>query len=386
MTASGFAEGLLARVQCAGTRQTVEPTRDRRRRMPTSQRAAAKRSMCSPAMRRVVWGRLDEMQPTDVINPLDVSRFFFEGRSEARLRGAAGAGPARVCRKTCRSKESTCRSSGAGDSIASTSRRRRSISPPAQALRIVACLAIGCPTLPPAGRRSRAGLLATTRRAARGSRHDRARGLGVSAYRGFEAVRALHSAERSIRRSAGRTRCVYPRFTMLGGDFETVAERGAFAARWRLSSSDAFQSPDCGRRRASRSTPASASIGGPATIGQRTVLVHSRAYDVRRSPIDGDGARRRVADRVGGSDVRAGAVSAQGFRRLQPDRSVGVRARHRAWRRCATTSRSRVRSAGSPATGAIDRPVRRQRLRLCAAEVLFLRHTRGLKLRVTGHL
>ena len=34
---------------------------------------------------RVVWGRLDEVQPTDVINPLDVSRFFFEGRSEARL-------------------------------------------------------------------------------------------------------------------------------------------------------------------------------------------------------------------------------------------------------------------------------------------------------------
>jgi hypothetical protein len=34
---------------------------------------------------RVVWGRLDELQPGDVVNPLDVSRFFFEGRSEARL-------------------------------------------------------------------------------------------------------------------------------------------------------------------------------------------------------------------------------------------------------------------------------------------------------------
>ena len=33
----------------------------------------------------MVWGRLDELQPTDVVNPLDVSRFFFEGRSEARL-------------------------------------------------------------------------------------------------------------------------------------------------------------------------------------------------------------------------------------------------------------------------------------------------------------
>jgi hypothetical protein len=33
----------------------------------------------------VVWGVLDEIQPNDVINPIDVSRFFFEGRSKARL-------------------------------------------------------------------------------------------------------------------------------------------------------------------------------------------------------------------------------------------------------------------------------------------------------------
>jgi hypothetical protein len=34
---------------------------------------------------RIVWGRLDEFQPTDVVNPLDLSRFLLEGRSEARL-------------------------------------------------------------------------------------------------------------------------------------------------------------------------------------------------------------------------------------------------------------------------------------------------------------
>ena len=33
----------------------------------------------------VVWGRLDEVQPSDVINPLDISRYLFEGRNEARL-------------------------------------------------------------------------------------------------------------------------------------------------------------------------------------------------------------------------------------------------------------------------------------------------------------
>jgi hypothetical protein len=33
---------------------------------------------------RLAWGRLDEVQPSDVINPLDVTKFLLEGRSEAR--------------------------------------------------------------------------------------------------------------------------------------------------------------------------------------------------------------------------------------------------------------------------------------------------------------
>jgi hypothetical protein len=33
----------------------------------------------------VVWGRLDEVQPTDVINPLDASKYLLEGRAEGRL-------------------------------------------------------------------------------------------------------------------------------------------------------------------------------------------------------------------------------------------------------------------------------------------------------------
>ena len=34
---------------------------------------------------RIVWGRLDEIQPSDVINPLDTARFLFDGRGAARL-------------------------------------------------------------------------------------------------------------------------------------------------------------------------------------------------------------------------------------------------------------------------------------------------------------
>ncbi len=34
---------------------------------------------------RLVWGRLDEIQPSDVLNPLETSTYFLEGRPEARL-------------------------------------------------------------------------------------------------------------------------------------------------------------------------------------------------------------------------------------------------------------------------------------------------------------
>lgn len=34
---------------------------------------------------RLIWGRLDEVQPSDVINPLDTARYLFDGRSAARL-------------------------------------------------------------------------------------------------------------------------------------------------------------------------------------------------------------------------------------------------------------------------------------------------------------
>jgi len=33
---------------------------------------------------RLVWGRLDEVMPSDVINPIDTSKFFLDGRADAR--------------------------------------------------------------------------------------------------------------------------------------------------------------------------------------------------------------------------------------------------------------------------------------------------------------
>lgn len=34
---------------------------------------------------RLVWGRLDEVMPSDVINPIDAATFFLDGRAQARL-------------------------------------------------------------------------------------------------------------------------------------------------------------------------------------------------------------------------------------------------------------------------------------------------------------
>ena len=34
---------------------------------------------------RLVWGRLDEIMPSDVLNPIDTAKYFLEGRAEARL-------------------------------------------------------------------------------------------------------------------------------------------------------------------------------------------------------------------------------------------------------------------------------------------------------------
>ena len=86
LTVSAFAEGLLAQ------RPVSFRSGERERRtdaMLKAHEAVAEvrlgRFDLYAGYGRVVWGRLDELQPTDVINPLDISRFFFEGRHEARL-------------------------------------------------------------------------------------------------------------------------------------------------------------------------------------------------------------------------------------------------------------------------------------------------------------
>jgi hypothetical protein len=78
-TFSGFAEGLVSERAGTGVRDAIAEVHD------ASVELSLGRVDLLAGFTRVVWGRLDELQPTDVVNPLDVSRFFFEGRAEARL-------------------------------------------------------------------------------------------------------------------------------------------------------------------------------------------------------------------------------------------------------------------------------------------------------------
>ncbi len=114
-TLSGYVDGLLARRveppahACVGRGDQAPRLATRPR--PTDLRRArlADASTSALGVSRVVWGRLDEFQPTDVVNPIDLTRFLLEGRSEARL-PVAWCAAACSCRARRRSRRSSCRS------------------------------------------------------------------------------------------------------------------------------------------------------------------------------------------------------------------------------------------------------------------------------------
>ena len=186
---------------------------------------------------RVVWGRLDELQPTDVVNPLDVSRFFFEGRSEARLpvgliRGRYYFTPAvsvegvyvPVFRR------------GRFDQLEERTSPFAITPDPGAAV----CLAIGCPSLPPSVTEREPSARWTN--AQGGVRFGATTGRldwSVSAYRGFEAfaLANLHPVSFTIVSQ-------HPRFTMIGGDFESVAGEWGIRGEVAAFVDDNFQNSD----------------------------------------------------------------------------------------------------------------------------------------------
>lgn len=78
VTASGFVDGLVAHRGRAVSTALVRP-------QELHVEVLWSKADLRVGLSRVVWGRLDEFLPTDVVNPLDVARFFLDGRVEARM-------------------------------------------------------------------------------------------------------------------------------------------------------------------------------------------------------------------------------------------------------------------------------------------------------------
>jgi hypothetical protein len=185
---------------------------------------------------RVVWGRLDELQPTDVVNPLDLTRFFFEGRSEARLPVAMARGRLFLPRST------TIELLALPDFRPG---RFDQLDEPTSPFNLIADACslgsglggAGGPT-PVTCRRQEPGV--RWQNLQTGARVQTTTGRvdwGVAAFRGFETFGALTLDP------DGTPVETFSRFTMVGGDFEAV--RGQWGIRGEAAwfADDNFQSP-----------------------------------------------------------------------------------------------------------------------------------------------
>jgi Protein of unknown function (DUF1302) len=215
VTASGFVEGLLADRGGKVTDAIVEP-------QDVSLTVRGKRAELMAGLGRVVWGRLDELQPTDVVNPLDLSRFFFEGRGEARLAVPLVRGTLFASDKA--SVEAV---------YVPFFRRARfdRLDEPSSPFNLTAQAAA------PVVDRVPARIAANAQGGARVSVTTARVDWSVSAYDGFRPF-GLYSLT-----PEGALERTYARFTMIGADFETA--KGAWGARGEVAvfPRDAFQTP-----------------------------------------------------------------------------------------------------------------------------------------------
>ena len=178
---------------------------------------------------RLVWGRLDEVMPSDVINPIDTARFFLDSRADARLPVAFVR--SRVFLPSETSIEAV---------IALPGRRGRfdSLDEPTSPFNLLKDLAL--PAQAQAGvRLRREEPAASWRNLQGGLRVSTTAGrvdMSVAAWRGFESFGILSFEPVSFPTEPGPIPLVvgtlverYPRFTMIAGDAEMV--RGGWAIR-----------------------------------------------------------------------------------------------------------------------------------------------------------
>jgi hypothetical protein len=256
LAAAGFVEGLVADRDGATGDAIAEANE-------LSATLRLKRFDVMAGFSRVIWGRLDELQPTDVVNPIDVSRFFFEGRSEARLavpllRAVVFAGE---------------HASIEGIYVPFFRRGRFDrLDEPSSPFNLA-------PAVPYADRVPPR----TAGNAQGGARANFTSGRvdwSVSGYRGFRPLGVYAATEAlSLER-------IYPRFTMVGADVETVA--GPWGVRGELAvfTQDAFQPQTPSAVLTGRSFDAGGGVdrkaGDYRISGQ--VLLHHEEYDGGAEP------------------------------------------------------------------------------------------------------
>lgn len=285
VTLSGFVEGLLAR------RAVPSPFNPDPGTLETRRAAIARVQDANVELRtsrvdllagfaRIAWGKLDELQPTDVINPLDVSRFFFEGRSEARLPVALVRGRLFITDDVVLEGV-----------VLPAFRRGRfdQLEEETSPFNLVGVIPAGLVDREPDFGEPQGGarLSATTGRV----------DWSVSTFRGFEPFGLIGAT------SPLALDRVHPRFTMIGGDFETV--RGEWGVRGEAAAfvEDSFQSllpaivPG-------RSFDAGAGVdrrAGDYRISA-TVLWHTERYDMPLDPRVSDETSRTDVSLIGSAD------------------------------------------------------------------------------------
>jgi hypothetical protein len=234
----------------------------------------AKRLDVTAGLGRVVWGRLDELQPTDVVNPLDLSRFFFEGRSEARL-----SVPLARAVLYARSNVSV---EGVYVPFFRRGRFDR-LDEPSSPFNIAPAV--------PFTDRTPARTAANGQGGARVNLTTGRVDWSVSAYRGFRTF-GMYSAS-----SAFSIDRIYPRFTMVGGDFEAVAGAWVVRGETAVFVRDAFQADSAAVVLTGQSFDAGIGLdrkaGSYRVSGQ--VLVHREDYDREPRLPDVSGARLDVS-------------------------------------------------------------------------------------------
>jgi len=273
----GFVEGLLADRDDRIRRDAIA------RPLDLFVEYAGARADVRAGVGRLVWGRLDEVQPSDVINPIDVARFFFDGRSEARLPVAFGRARLFLPRDTTlEAVVVPWFRRGRFDEL--DERTSPFTLEPRQ-------LTIARRAPPVTGRNVQGGarLSSTTARV----------DWAIAAFRGIRAFplyeAAVPDVVESLERRAPLLREQFPRFTMIAADFETT--RGAWGLRGEAAAflDDGLQS---GALRALPGRSVDGGLGFDRKAGDYTVM---GTLLVRRQQSDDDTVDATNVSIVGGA-------------------------------------------------------------------------------------